>query len=321
MIRTRADHGAMRHRRRADPQRRSCRYAPGLPQSASFLRPSAPRGRRFRAHVQAPRQADPAQPARSPRDGRLQHPRRDRPGHRPVRGGHEGGLGPHPAPRPLGRHRPDREAARQEAHDGVGAHAGALRQGAHRPLPELGQEPRRRLAGHRGGEHRRARRGGLRARLHGACRLDGRHQRHQAGQALPPGRRARHPAHRHERLGRRLRAGGGGRSRRLRRGLHGAAQDQRRGAHHHVHVRLQRRRRLLPAAPGQLRHPAQRHLLRPDRAGRGEVGAGRGHHRRGAGRPQGARQLRRGRPDRAPTSWRRCARRCGCSPTSRTTTR
>ena len=39
---------------------------------------------------------------------------------------------------------------------------------------------------------------------------------------------------------------------------------------HHVHVRLQRRRRLLPAAPGQLRHPAERHLLRPHRPGRRE---------------------------------------------------
>ena len=274
--------------------------APGLPQSASFFRaPALPAVGGPEPHVQAPRQADPAQPARSAREGRLQHPRRDRPRHRPLRGGDEGGLGPHPAPHPVGRHRPDREAARQEAHDGLGAHARALRQGAHRPLPELGQEPRRRLAGHRDPEHRRARRGGLRPRLHGACRLDGRHQRHQAGQALPPGRRARHPAHRHERLGRRLRARRRRRPRRLRRGLHGAAQDQRRGAHHHVHVRLQRRRRLLPAAPGQLRHPAQRHLLRPHRAGRGEVGAGRGHHPRGAGRPQGARQLGRGRPHRA----------------------
>ncbi len=67
---------------------------------------------------------------------------------------------------------------------------------------------------------------------------------------------------------------------------------------HHVHVRLQRRRRLLPAAPGELRHPAERHLLRPDRPRRGQVGARRGHHPRRARRAQGPRQVRRRRPDR-----------------------
>ncbi len=40
-------------------------------------------------------------------------------------------------------------------------------------------------------------------------------------------------------------AGVGG-PRRLRRGVRGAAQDQRRGPEHHVHVRVQRGRRLLP---------------------------------------------------------------------------
>ena len=39
---------------------------------------------------------------------------------------------------------------------------------------------------------------------------------------------------------------------------------------HHVHVRVQRRRRLLPAAPGQLHDSAGGHLLRADRAGRGQ---------------------------------------------------
>ena len=66
------------------------------------------------------------------------------------------------------------------------------------------------------------------------------------------------PLHRHERQRRRLRAGRHRRPRRLRRGVHGAAQDQRRRAEHHVHVRLQRRRRLLSAAPGQLHDPARR---------------------------------------------------------------
>jgi hypothetical protein len=71
------------------------------------------------------------------------------------------------------------------------------------------------------------------------------------------------------------------RPRRLRRGLHGVAQGEWRGAEHHVHVRLQRRRRLLPAAPGQLRDPAARHLLRPYRSRRREVGARRGCDARG----------------------------------------
>ena len=66
-----------------------------------------------------------------------------------LRGGDEGGVRPHPAPHPVGRDRPDREAARQEAHDGLGADQGPHGQGAERPLPELGQEPRRRLARHR----------------------------------------------------------------------------------------------------------------------------------------------------------------------------
>ncbi len=82
----------------------------------------------------------------------------------------------------------------------------------------------------------------------------------------------------HQRQCRRLHTGRRRRPRRLCRGLRRAAQDQRRGAQHHVHVRLQRRRRLLPAAPGQLPDPAARHLLRPDRSRRGQVGARRGRH-------------------------------------------
>ena len=71
------------------------------------------------------------------------------------------------------------------------------------------------------------RRRGLRPRLHAARGLDGRDQRRQARAPDLHGRRARHPADRHERLGGRVRAGGRRRARRLQRGLHRAAQDQR----------------------------------------------------------------------------------------------
>ena len=75
------------------------------------------------------------------------------------------------------------------------------------------------------------------------------------------------------------------RPRRLRGGVHRAPQDQRCSAEHHVHVRLQRWRRLVFASAGQLHDPAIQHLLRPDRSRRGEVGAGRGRDRRRAWRP------------------------------------
>ena len=203
-------------------------------------------------------------------------------------------------PDPLGRHRPDREAARQEAHDGLGAHAGALRQG--RPSS----------SSRTGARTSTAPRWSPRCSTSAAAtwRSTATTSRCAPARWTPPtatswpGSSAWPASRGIPLIGMNDSAGAfvpgrRGRPRRLRRGLHGAAQDQRRGPLHHVHVRLQRRRRLLPAAPGQLRHPAQRHLLRPDRPGRGEVGAGRGHHPRGAGRPQGARQLRRGRPHRA----------------------
>ena len=241
----------------ARPDRRHTTLQPcGLIDLSARLNPQTREGTRNAPHDHQGHQTVPEQSARSPGEGGVHHPRRDLPRHRSVRGGDEGGLRPHPAPRPLGAGRRHREAAPQEADDGLGAAQGPLAEAAQRPLPELGQEPRRRLAGHRRPRHRRPRRGGLRPRLHRPRRLDGRHQRQQAGAPLPHGRREGHAAHRHERLRRRLRPGRRGRPRRLRRGLHRAPQDQRRGPVDHVHVRLQRRRRLLPAAPGQLRHPA-----------------------------------------------------------------
>ena len=156
---------------------------------------------------------------------------------------------------PRGR-RGSRAPAPEGSHDGLGAHQGALAGTADRAVPELGPEPRRRVA-----RHRHPRIDGRDVAVYGhdftvrAGSMDATNGAQARAPDLPGGR-AGHPADRHERLRRRLRARRRRRSRRLCRGVHGAAQDQRRRAQHHVHVRLQRRRRLLSAAPGQLRDPA-----------------------------------------------------------------
>ena len=186
--------------------------------------------------------------------------------------------------------------ARQEPHDRVRADPRALRPGAQPALAELGQGARRRVDRHRGPVGERTRRGGVRPRLHLASRLDGRHQRRQARAADLHGGRARHPACRHERLRRRVRARGGRRARRLQRGVHRAAADLGRGALHQPDVRLQRGRRRVSAPPGLVHDPVRGHLHRAHRPGRGEVGAGRGRVGRRARRAGRARAERRVRP-------------------------